>query len=143
MRLEKTRVIEKLFTAASLSVMFFALTAQFSYQSKEKIKERVRRRYGRLCSERSGIYGVPLEASHRNHQRCNGYDDPKNGELLTIYEHLLVHEGWSTQNTLGLSKRDNDFAIRSIKERITIWESCNGDLQLYKQKLNEKRQATR
>ena len=89
----------------------------FSRPSRREIRERAGRR-----SELSGRYDLPLDASHIIHSRqFPAYDHPENGIYLTIEEHLIYHEIFRPKPWLiGLSPRNNEMAIRSLRNRLDM-----------------------
>ena len=98
-------------TALLLAPFFLA----FSLRTRDLIRKRAGYK-----SEISGEKDY-LEASHLDHNRKNPlYDDPSNGHLVTIYEHLQEHIEREGMN--GLSFVNNRWAIARLKERIKIVE---------------------
>ena len=57
-----------------------------------------------------------LEVAHVDHSKSNPrYNDQSNGRLLTKKEHLQEHINRAGRN--GLTKNQNDFAIRELTKR--------------------------
>lgn len=120
--MEVRRAVETTLSLASLGLIATALFGGFSLQSRDAIRDRARKKFGRLCSEFSGRSDEPLQAAHWDHCKNNPkYDDPRNGRLLTLSEHLQDHIRRAGQN--GLSKRDNDAAIASLRAQIRKFEN--------------------
>jgi len=113
--------IESSLSVASLGLMVYALFGGFSLDTRNRIRDRAVKKFGRLCSEWSGRDDEPLQAAHWDHSKNSPrYDDPQNGRLLTLTEHLEDHIRRAGRN--GLSKRDNDAAIASLKSQIKKFE---------------------
>lgn len=61
-----------------------------------------------------------LECSHINHDKRRAeYDDESNGRMLTTREHYLDHFRRHGYSNLGLTKRQNEWALRQIWERLS------------------------
>lgn len=89
----------------------------FSRNTKRLIVERAIEKYGRPASEISGRDDMPLQAAHIDHDRSNPhYDDPDNGVLMTIDEHLKDHILREGEN--GLTKAGNKMAIDLLSREI-------------------------
>lgn len=91
----------------------------FSLQSRNKIRDRARSKLGYVGSEVSGVpeWEEHMEAAHIDHSRDNpDYDNPENGVLMTVAEHLVDHIEREGRN--GLSRRHNLEAIQSLKQRV-------------------------
>lgn len=98
-------------------LIFESLTWSFSQFSRYSIKDRARRTQGRLVSELSGRWDMPLECAHFDHNKLNPeYDHPSNGVLMTVDEHLLDHINRAGEN--GLTKDENDWAIKQLMIRV-------------------------
>ena len=106
-----TQLSEIIATITAIAPFFLA----FSLRTRDLIRKRAGYK-----SEISGEKDY-LEASHLDHNRKNPlYDDPSNGHLVTIYEHLQEHIEREGMN--GLSFVNNRWAIARLKERIKIVE---------------------
>ena len=106
-----TQLSEIIATITAIAPFFLA----FSMRARDLIRKRAGYK-----SEISGEKDY-LEASHLDHNRKNPlYDDPSNGHLVTIYEHLQEHIEREGMN--GLSFVNNRWAIARLKERIKIVE---------------------
>lgn len=81
-------------------------TGAFSWKSKQIIKQRDKNK-----SAFSGKEGQ-LHAAHIDHTKNDRYDDPSNGRLLTVEEHLADHINRAGRN--GLSIEANNWAIQQL-----------------------------
>lgn len=83
-----------------------AISLAFSRQSRKKIYERDR--VCRVCGSVSH-----LEAAHIDHNKSNpNYDDPSNGRLLCLPDHLEDHITREGRN--GLTVPQNRWAIHAM-----------------------------
>ena len=89
-------------------------TSSFSRSVREFIWSRDRGK----CQECDGHNCTSkLECAHYDHDRRNpDYDNPDNGRLLCTGQHLVDHREGAGDN--GLSLRDNEHAIKSLKKRV-------------------------
>lgn len=114
------KLIELGLASASLITLYKLLTGSFSFSVRQQIRDRAGYK-----SEISGTpdYKEPCECSHLNHDKSSpDYNNPKNGEYRTLSEHLAYHQTWSKENTLGLSRKDNEWAMEQIEKRILQWK---------------------
>ena len=108
-----TQLSEIIATITAIAPFFLA----FSLRARDLIRKRAGYK-----SEISGSKDF-LECGHKNHSRkYPGYDNPDNGVLMTIWEHLQDHTNRANDPNLGLNKEQNDWAIARLKERIKIIE---------------------
>lgn len=108
--MERRRYVELAVSTGSLFLLAQALFGAFSFETREKIRQRDR------VSVESGS-SRNLECAHWNHNRNNPkYNDPENGRLLTAREHYLDH--WYRRDN-GLSDERNEEAVFSIWERLS------------------------
>lgn len=111
------RNVELIFGGVSLVLIAQILLGGFSLETRTEIRERAKRRFGKLASEKSGRDDEPLECAHINHDpRLPSYDRPSNGRLLTLSEHLADHINREGRN--GLSIEQNRWAIEEIRKRL-------------------------
>lgn len=113
---------ERLIQAGALGFGLWLVSNAFTKASREKIWQRAEGR-----SELSGDY-QHLECAHLDHSRSNpDYNNPDNGLLVTIYEHLNSPEvGHIPQREFypesplpnGLTPEWNEAAIRLIEQRL-------------------------
>lgn len=128
--MERLRLGE-LSNLASLGILVVALLGGFSRHTREKIYDRARKKNGgRLASEISGRDDEPLQCAHINHDKSHpDYDKPIMGILVTLSEHLydpkVGHIPASKKQVQpngrlpnGLTKRDNEWAIGSLRSQI-------------------------
>lgn len=109
---------EILLVGISLTLLSQILLGAFSLATRNAIRDRVRKKYGRLQSEKSGKNDEPLECAHINHNpRFPKYDHPSNGRLLTLSEHLEDHRNRAGRN--GLTPEENEWAIDHILKRLS------------------------
>ena len=95
------------------TVGFFLLTSFGAFS--RKIKYEIHERDNWTCN-RCGTTRPPFEASHRDHNKKNpNYNTVNNGDTLCPSCHLEEHIDNAGKN--GLSKKNNDWAIRTIKKR--------------------------
>lgn len=81
----------------------------------QKTKKEIYKRDGG-ASKWSGVTNH-LEVSHISHDKDkSNYDDPSNGRLLSITEHLLDHINRHGRN--GLTPAQNRWSIEAIKRRM-------------------------
>jgi hypothetical protein len=108
---------ERLLTASVLLVGAYELS-RYAFNSKARytIRERAIETGGRLQSEISGRIDAPLQAAHINHRRGRHYNDPCNGVLMTVDEHLIDHIVREGEN--GLSKTGNYYARESLTHQV-------------------------
>lgn len=109
---------EILLSVAALGIATEAARWAFSARTKRQIVSRATDpEDGIAKSEVSGRYDEPLQAAHINHSRSSGYyDNPDNGVLMTVSEHLIDHIQREGKN--GLTKSGNRLAIHLLKEQI-------------------------
>lgn len=108
--MERRRYVEIALSIGSLTVLAQAMLGAFSYEVREKIRERDK------VSVESGST-KNLECAHWNHNKSDpAYNEPSNGRLLTAREHYLDH--WYRRDN-GLSDVHNEEAINSIWERLS------------------------
>lgn len=89
---------------------FLLSQSAFSTQERFKIKKR-----SQGFSEVSGLRCMPMECSHIHH----GLPEAKYGMYMTVLEHYLYHEAFKERPELiNLSRRDNDSAIASVRQRV-------------------------
>lgn len=113
----RERELNVILAGVSLALISQILLGAFSLETRNAIRDRVRKKYGRLQSEKSGRSDEPLECAHINHNpKYRKYDDPSNGRLLTISEHLEDHLNRAGRN--GLTPDENMWAIERIRERL-------------------------
>lgn len=122
-------LVEKGVTLATAIAICNMVTASFTAYVKQEIRKRDEYKCLR-CGEIEN-----LECSHKNHSRNNPrYNDPDNGELLCALHHYLYHLAYKDDPRLiGLSKRENDWALGKIWERMTEIQKLKID-PLYKEK---------
>ncbi len=117
----KERHVELILGGVSLALISQILLGAFSKRTRGVIYDRARKRFGRLASEKSGKYDEPLECAHINHDPNNPkYDDPSNGRLLTLSEHLADHENRAGRN--GLLPKENDWAIQEQRRKLKTFK---------------------
>lgn len=88
----------------------------FGWKSRKKIKERD----NRTCQEtgRKASDGWRLDAAHYDHTHGDGYDNPDNGRLLCVIEHLKEHEQ-IYQDTRGTNRESwARGALQALSNRI-------------------------
>jgi len=95
--------------AAVLGLFALSLTA-FSRKSREEILKRD----GYTCIACGARES--LEASHHDHTRGEGYDDPENGDTLCTQCHLEYHIATTGENGLTISQ--NEWAIMMLEKRL-------------------------
>lgn len=96
-----------LWTLLGASLTLILLNSAFSWKSKQIIKQRDGNK-----SAVSGKTGL-LHAAHIDHDKSKTkYDDPSNGRLLTVEEHLNDHINRAGRN--GLSESANNWAITQL-----------------------------
>jgi len=89
----------------------------FSRGTRQEIIRRATDRFGYPASEISGRNDMPLQAAHINHNRRNPhYDDPDNGILMTVDEHLQDHI--EREGCNGLTKAGNRLAIDLLSRQL-------------------------
>jgi hypothetical protein len=120
--MNRERLVHTALEIAATASVAFLLTNAFSKKTRREIWERA----GGV-SELSGE-GGRVECAHYNHDRSGpAYDDPNNGLLVTIYEHLHSDEvghvpqrQYYPQDPLpnGLKPEWNEWAIKKIEERL-------------------------
>jgi hypothetical protein len=117
---------ETTFSAIALYYLYRIITSAFSYEVREQIKQRANYK-----SELSGRDDEPLECAHYNHDKHNpGYNDPDNGRLLLLSEHLQDHIDREGVN--GLSSKENEWAIRTIESRLRDFYNSRAQLKRIK-----------
>lgn len=85
----------------------------FSWKSRQIIRQRD----GNQCVD-CGSTGE-VECAHFNHDKTKpNYDDPSNGRVLCVEDHLKDHINRHGSN--GLSTRANEWAINMIKTRLSV-----------------------
>ncbi len=98
------------------AVMAVAVIISFSNFSKRTLKE-IWRRYKR---EEGGNSGKGKHCAHYNHDRkYPGYDDPKNGRVLTYAEHYMDHYDRNGKPGLGLTKQQNKRALGLLWSKLS------------------------
>jgi hypothetical protein len=116
----------------ALLLLFRLITSSFSYEVREQIRKRAGYR-----SELSGRDDEPLECAHWNHDKTEQtYDDPDNGRLLLLSEHLQDHIDRAGEN--GLSESDNNYAIRTLERKLRDFY----DERAYRERNRKKEQFT-
>lgn len=89
----------------------------FSRHTRRLIVERVVEKHGKPVSEISGRDDMPLQAAHINHDKKSpDYDNPDNGILMTVDEHLRDHISREGKN--GLTIAGNKLAIELLSKQI-------------------------
>lgn len=115
-RIEKTKNIERVvkWGYPLIGIVGVSLLA-FSRGARREV--RIRAGYK---SEISGRDDMPLDASHIIHaRRYPKYNDPTNGVLMTIEEHLWYHEAFEAfPRLVGLSYQNNQKAVNSLRDRL-------------------------
>ena len=107
----KERVVKELFLcSASVLGLFAVAFSAFSRKSKREIHQRD----GHLCINCGS--SVSLEASHQDHTKGSGYDDPDGGDTLCTGCHIDYHASTAGEN--GLTPSQNDWAISMLKKRL-------------------------
>ncbi len=133
-RLNPEQILELAMSGASLGLIVFAATGAFSQRTLGELRDRAKRKHGCVASEESGkrSLGIPLDGSHNNHyegQHHPDYNQPRNGRLLTIYEHLREHQQArplpDNPDMLdnGLSVEGNLRAIEFMQTTIAVFEA--------------------
>ncbi len=92
-------------------IAFKDVRPAFSWKSRQAIKERD----GNRCVD----CGSPLhlECAHYDHNKSSSrYDDPSNGRVLCVEDHLADHISREGKN--GLTKEGNRWAVNKIWERL-------------------------
>ena len=100
-----------------LAASFPIFGMAFSYFVKQQIRER--------DGWKSVISGRTdnLEAAHINHDKSSKqYDDSRNGRLLTTDEHYQDHYNRHGKKGLGLTKKQNKWALQKIWKRLSAEE---------------------
>jgi len=88
----------------------------FNSRGKADIYERSRLRFGYYASEISGRHDLPFQAAHINHKRGKHYNQPSNGILVTVDEHLIDHILREGEN--GLTRAGNYAAIQLLTNQV-------------------------
>lgn len=89
------------------------LLSQFAFTSR--VRKQIFKRDGGRCV----VCGSTehLQAAHIDHNRDNpNYNNPKNGRMLCIADHLLDHIDRAGRN--GLLPHQNDWAISMLKRQL-------------------------
>lgn len=92
----------------AIGLLLVLTHAAFSWKTKEIIKKR--------DGNKSVLSGETenLHAAHINHDKNNPqYDNPSNGRLLTVEEHLQDHINRAGRN--GLTEEQNNWAISMLQ----------------------------
>ena len=85
-------------------------------------------RDGGTCQESGKRYsdGWMVHASHYNHERNENYDEPDNGRILCIEEHIKDHVGRgdirATQLLIGLARGKGLHTKRFYQEFPYMWD---------------------
>lgn len=106
--------IKKLTPFASVLLSLMISGMAFSYSTKKEMLER-----DNNASVESGKT-QNLEAAHYNHDKRNeDYDSVDNGRMLTRAEHYMDHYTRHGRKDLGLTRRQNRWALNTIWRRMT------------------------
>lgn len=98
-------------------ILLYLSTVAFGMAFSPQIREMILRRDGYRSVESGRSHH--LEAAHVDHSRKNvDYDTVENGKTLTRVEHYKDHFNRAGQN--GLNSHQNNWALRSIWERLSI-----------------------
>lgn len=99
---------------------FLLSQTAFGTRERREIKKR-----SQGFSEVSGLRCMPMECSHILH----GLPEAKYGMYMTVLEHYLYHEAFRERPELiNLSRRDNDSAIASVRQRVqAFYDKKNWD----------------
>jgi len=98
--------------AIDLSPLAIPILMAFS----KKVRQEIKRRDG-YKSVWSGET-ENLQCAHISHSRDkDNYDDPSNGRLLTVAEHMWDHINRSGTEQLGLTEAQNNWAIWQLWKR--------------------------
>lgn len=110
----KLETIKQLAPFASLLLMTMICGAAFSRGARKEIAERDNNQ----CVETGQTKN--LEAAHYNHSKKEEtYNNPENGRLLSRPEHYMDHYKRHNEPDLGLTRRQNRWALNSIWGRMT------------------------
>lgn len=111
--------------AVGIALTAYALIHLSSFAFSRQTRRKIWRRAGGR-SELTGYSHMKLECAHYDHDRSNpDYDNPDNGRLLTVQEHLedhLMYRDTAVDNrgllANGLTPEANEWAIKKIQERL-------------------------
>lgn len=114
---EAKKNIEQLKKLTPFATLLFSLmlsSMAFSYSTRKEMLER-----DNHASVESGKTNN-LEAAHYSHDKNNpDYDSVNNGRMLTRAEHYMDHYTRHGRSDLGLTRRQNRWALNTIWSRMT------------------------